>query len=69
MTKEGYIHSRINNKIICLHRLILGVADRKILVDHIGHTPYDNRKANLRKVTVSQNQMNKKNYLIILVAL
>lgn len=60
MTKDEYIHSRINNKIVCLHRLILNITDTYILVDHIGHTPYDNRKINLRRVTVSQNQMNKK---------
>lgn len=38
-----------------LHRVILGIDD---FVDHINHNTLDNRKANLRPCTKSQNQMN-----------
>ena len=41
-----------------MHRLVMGVTDRKVKIDHIHHNKNDNRKSELRIVTDSQNQMN-----------
>lgn len=59
MDKAGYVigSPSKNRKQIHLHVLIMN-PDSKQDVDHINHNPSDNRKANLRNVTRSQNQMN-----------
>jgi hypothetical protein len=57
---NGYIKTRINSKIVLgLHRMIMDSPNDK-LVDHINHNIIDNRKENLRIVTNSQNQHNRK---------
>ena len=61
--EDGYIWTSINNKNTYLHRYILDVDDPSIVIDHINHKKYDNRKSNLRKVTHSQNSMNNINQL------
>lgn len=48
--KQGY-------KVVQMHMLVTNCKDG-LLVDHINHKVYDNRKLNLRVVTNSQNQMN-----------
>ena len=45
---------------IKMHRLILGLPKFKPEVDHINHNGLDNRLSNLRVVTTSQNQGNRK---------
>src|SRR3990167_3661650 len=40
-----------------LHHLILGTTE---MIDHINHDALDNRKANLRVCTASQNQANRR---------
>ncbi len=57
----AYRGKKIDGKytMIYLHRFILNLTDKKILVDHINMNPLDNRKENLRICTYSQNQMNK----------
>ena len=52
---NGYV---INGKRKRFHRIIMGLQDVKIPIDHINHKKYDNRKSNLRTVNKSQNAMN-----------
>ena len=42
-----------------MHRLVMGVTDRNIQVDHIYHNTMDNRKSQMRLVTNMQNSWNK----------
>lgn len=60
----GYTYSshyeNYNQTTIALHRLLLGVTDRNIQVDHINRNVLDNRKCNLRLVNCFQNSLNKK---------
>jgi len=62
INREGYRDIQINGKNYGEHRLIFllfyGYFPKEI--DHINGNPSDNRIENLRKVTRSQNQMNKK---------
>lgn len=45
--------------ILLMHRIIMGINDPKIIVDHINRNKSDNRRANLRLVNKSQNGMNR----------
>jgi hypothetical protein len=47
-------------KMSLLHRVIMGVEDPKVFVDHINGDPLDNRRENLRLCSASQNQANRK---------
>lgn len=56
--REGngqYIVSRDGNR---MHRLVLGITDPSIMIDHINRNRSDNRKANLRVATTAQNCFN-----------
>ena len=55
---RGYVQSKINGKIIRLHRFILDCYD-ELKVDHINGNPLDNRKINLRISTNKENGQNK----------
>ena len=58
ISTNGYV---INGKEgIRLHRLIMGVNDSNLDVDHINHDLTDNRKQNLRVVSRSKNAKNVK---------
>lgn len=46
--------------LVQMHRLILGVTDPQIQVDHINGNPYDNRRANLRTCRIAENVRNRK---------
>lgn len=59
---EGYAISRCKNsgKIVRMHRIILGVTNPKMDVDHINHDTLDNRKQNLRVCEHHKNCANKR---------
>lgn len=44
---------------ILMHRVILGVTDRNLIVDHINGNGLDNRKENLRIVSKATNSQNR----------
>ncbi len=48
------------HKSILMHRLILGLTDRKLQGDHKNHDTLDNRRENLRVATASQNGQNRR---------
>ena len=54
---KGYVKK--SNPDFRMHRLVMNVFDPNIMIDHIYHKKYDNRKSQLRIVTNSQNQMNR----------
>lgn len=43
-----------------MHRILLGVVDRNIEIDHINGIGFDNRRENLRLATKSQNRCNRR---------
>lgn len=55
-----YAKARIKDKKILMHRIIMGVTDSAIKVDHINHNTLDNRKENLRVCTNAENGRNRK---------
>ena len=59
VNRHEYVRIRKNDRSRAnLHRVIMGAVAGQI-VDHINHNRMDNRKANLRLCTHSQNQMNR----------
>jgi len=56
---ERWDISGIKEKSVKMHQVIMGTAEGKV-IDHINHNCLDNRKANLRFVTVQQNTWNKR---------
>ena len=57
---QDYIvaHNKSGNN-IRLHRLILNINDKDIIIDHKNRRKNDNRKSNLRIATKSENAMNR----------
>ena len=43
-----------------MHHVIMGTPEVGMCIDHINHNGLDNRKENLRMVTISENNQNKK---------
>jgi hypothetical protein len=56
MTRTGYAFNSKHS--LYMHRLILGVSDRRIYVDHINRDKLDNRKSNLVTCSSQENQRN-----------
>jgi len=53
-----YAVSRINGKRVRMHRFIVDLVDKNLVVDHIDHNGLNNMRENLRIVT---NQINCQN--------
>src|SRR5690606_12112402 len=64
VTKNGtvYAQSRIKYKLCLMHRVIMGISDPNIIVDHIDHDTLNNCKYNLRVCSRSENNRNKKSH-------
>lgn len=45
-----------------MHRVVLGISDPKVQIDHVNGDGLDNRKANLRIATHTENQQNRGAY-------
>lgn len=56
---NGYAQAVDNCKCILMHRIVLGVTDSKIHIDHRYHNKLDNRKQNLRETSCKNNTRNK----------
>lgn len=59
-----YAKSKTGKTHILMHRLILGLTDRKIEIDHIDHNGLNCQKANMRTCNTLQNQYNRRPYSI-----
>ena len=59
ISNHGYVRIIEFRKYKYLHRLIMGVTDKKQQVDHINGDRADNRRENLRIVNNQQNNCNK----------
>lgn len=62
MRYDGYFlgHKSMDKSPSRLHRIIMNVSNKDIVVDHIDHNPSNNRKENLRIANKSQNARNHK---------
>jgi anaerobic ribonucleoside-triphosphate reductase activating protein len=56
--EKKYVFTRIEQKTHQFHRIILGLTDSKIYVDHIDGNGLNNRRSNLRLATNGENQQN-----------
>jgi hypothetical protein len=57
--KNGKIYAKRTNKSIAMHRVIMGVTDPNIDVDHEDLTGNNNQRSNLRVATQLQNSSNR----------
>lgn len=57
---NGAIATTVSNKKqLLLHRFVMDCKSEDLVVDHINHNKWDNRKVNLRCVSNSKNSMNR----------
>ncbi len=60
---DGYLHLRVNQRPIAVHRVVWAMMHKawpELYIDHINGDPLDNRACNLRQVTSSQNNRNRR---------
>ena len=50
--------NKSNQKYVLMHRLVMGITDPNVLIDHIYHNVADNRKSQLRVATRDENRYN-----------
>lgn len=66
LTGYGYvIHKEVIDgceNVLLLHRYVVGITDKTLVVDHINGNIFDNRKSNLRICTQQQNVFNRKSH-------
>ena len=55
----AYAKTSINGGSVGMHRIIMGVTDPRMVVDHINQDKLDNRRTNLRIVTRGANNQNR----------
>jgi hypothetical protein len=55
----GYAGIKLHRKSQYLHRVLLGIEDREVQCDHLNRDVLDNRRANLRVATPSENRLNR----------
>ena len=55
----GYAKASNGTTTVCMHRIIMGLNDPHMVVDHINHDKLDNRRENLRIVTRGANNQNR----------
>lgn len=58
ITTQGYVKAVIDGKGVPLHHVIIGKPPTGLVTDHINRNKLDNRAANLRHITQSQNVRN-----------
>lgn len=56
---RGYAFCFEQRKNIKMHRVVLGLTDNNLQVDHINGNKLDNRRSNLRVSSISNNQWNR----------
>lgn len=59
---QGYVCTSIKGKSVRLHRIIMKVLSKPVQIDHINHNKCDNRRANLRICTASENRRNSRKF-------
>lgn len=59
ITGNGYVYSARDYKHLSMHRVVTGITDPKITVDHKDRNKLNNRRENLRVCTQAKNTYNK----------
>lgn len=59
---RGYPVCWIKHHQVRLHQLVVGVAPKRMVVDHINHNKLDNRRDNLRHLTYHESNKNRRPY-------
>jgi hypothetical protein len=58
--KDGYARAKDGDRFVLMHRVVAGVTDGRLHVDHVNRRRSDNRRSNLRLTTPAENFANKK---------
>lgn len=58
VNSDGYAQSRIDGRLVYLHRFVFGPVSRGLELDHISQEKHDNRQENLRAIKRGLNAHN-----------